>query len=150
MSSEEKQNIVSLFSILLVSVPYLLYVFIQFNNETFTTEEELKFWAGAFLLMIPIRIVAQILMYIIFTIGVVIVTGDEEEANTITDERDFIVDLKGERNAHYIFIFGFLAAMISILLDGGLSAMFVILIVSGFASELFGIFSKMFYYRVRV
>jgi hypothetical protein len=147
MSHEEKQNAISFITSLIVTIPYLFYIINRYQNEIFGTNEELKFWAAAILLMIPLRIIAMIIGYIIFSIVKVIVTGNDAEEKMITDERDRIIELKGDRNTSNIFIFGFMGALIAVLLGGTISTMFIVLIISGFIAEVIGTLSKTYYYR---
>lgn len=146
MSHEEKQNYVSLISNLAVSVPYLIHVLNKYRTENPTGSEELKYWATAVLLLIPARIAAQIIIFIIFSILEAIVTG-KEDADTTSDERDRLIELKGDRFATNTFMFGFMGAMIAIVSGGTIADMFMITLVAACAGEVFGIFAKIYYYR---
>lgn len=146
MSSEERDNILSLFTTLVISVPYFIYILDRYNSETFTTEEEIKFWAIALLVLIPIRIVAEILVHIAFAIVHAIVTG-EEELPEVTDERDEIIDLKANRNAYYFMSIGILSTAVVAALGGSVALLFITLMVAGFFSELVSVMSQIFYYR---
>jgi len=145
MLNEEKQNIVSLGTILLVTIPYLLYIFAKFQNESFTTIEELKFWATAILLLIPLRIVVEILMNIAFSIINSILT--KETHSVPADERDKLIELKSTRTGLYVFCIGFIISLISIVLGYSISTMFTILMLAGIASELCDTLTKILYYR---
>lgn len=145
MSQEEKGNLISLVTTLLVSVPYLAYLLLKFQGKTFTTQEELKFWATAMLILIPIRIVGEIVMHIITAIITAIVTGKEDK--DLIDERDKLIDLKSNRNSYYFFCIGFMISMIALVFDQSVSVMFIILIISSFFAEIIDIFSKIYYYR---
>lgn len=147
MSYKQKENIISLLSLLFTAVPYFIYINLDYQNQTaMTTSEELKFWATALLISIPIRIVAQIVFYVLMYILYAVANGEKEMDET-TDERDNLIELKSERYSNYLFFFGFAIAMVAIVLDYSASTMFGILIVFGILSELMGIFSKMVLYR---
>ncbi len=146
MPEQEKSNLISLATTLLVSLPYFAFLYFRYQAETFSgSDSELSFWASAILLMIPLRIVAEILMYILVTVATGIVTGKEEK--TIKDERDNMIELRANQNSYAIFIIGFMGAMLAVASTGSITTMFVIIIGSGFASELMGIVSKIAFYR---
>ncbi|KXK27358.1 MAG: hypothetical protein TR69_WS6001000234 [candidate division WS6 bacterium OLB20] len=146
MLTKERQNIISLFTLLLVSVPYLFYILGRYQTQLPSGQDELHFWAAAILLMIPLRIVAEIIMYILAAIAAAIVT-QREDVDAVVDERDRIIELKGTRNSYFLFAAGFAAALLAVVAGGGITTLFLVLLVTGMASELFGIFSQMFFYR---
>lgn len=65
--------------------------------------------------MIPIAIVAQIIIHIIFAIINKMVTN--EDMPTTDDERDKLIELKSIRISHWIFTIGFMLAMGSQAID---------------------------------
>lgn len=148
MSNQETQNVVSFSTSIFVTIPYILYIINRYQSETFVGNEELRFWATAILLMIPLRIVSIIIGYIIFSIVKAIFTGNAELEKSVTDERDKIIELKGDRNTSNIFTFGLLGSLIALLLGGDLSTLFIGLILAGFVGELVGTLSKIYYYRL--
>jgi nucleoside recognition membrane protein YjiH len=74
-----------------------------------------KFWGKAFVILIPIAIVAQIIIHIIFAIINKMVTN--EDMPTTDDERDKLIELKSIRISHWIFTIGFMLAMGSQAID---------------------------------
>jgi hypothetical protein len=147
MTHKEKENIVSLISAIIISVPYFVYIYTRYQTENLTTSEQLKFFATAILILIPIRILAQIIIYILFTIAKAIATRSDKLEPEVVDERDYLIDMYGEKVAHYTFLFGFLASIIALALNSSVGVFFGILIVVGFVSELFGILTKIYYYN---
>lgn len=147
MTHEEKNNIVSLITTTLVSIPYLAYTLHKYNAENIALPEELKFWGTAILLLIPLRIITEIIVHIVFAILTAIVTGKDDAEPEITDERDSLISLKSTRNAHYAFILGFVAAIIAVTPGTSVSVMFIILFITGVVSEFIEILSKIYYYR---
>ncbi len=146
MPEQEKSNLISLATTLLVSLPYFAFLFFRYQGETFSgSDSELSFWASAILIMVPLRIVAEILMYIFVTIVTNILSGKEEKM--MKDERDHMIELRANQNSYAIFIIGFMGAMLAVASTGSITTMFVIIIGSGFASELMGIVSKVAFYR---
>lgn len=147
MSQHQKENLVSLISTLTASTFYILYIFNRFLNSSIAPQDELKYWAAAILLVIPIRIVMQIVVYIAFKIAEGIAQNGVLKLD-IKDERDKLIELKGNGIASNIFAMGFIASMIAILFFGSsLSAMFAIIFVAGYVGELIGIFAKIYFYN---
>jgi hypothetical protein len=145
MSHQEKSNIISLVTTVIVTIPYLAFIFLKYQGESLDVTGQISFWATAILLLIPVRIVSEIIIYILISILTAIVTNKEEI--DFTDERDKLIELKGGRNSSYMFIFGFALAMVAAASGNAVSVMFMILIVSGFLAEVLGSISQIYYYR---
>ncbi|HEX9804718.1 MAG TPA: hypothetical protein VGA67_03480 [Candidatus Dojkabacteria bacterium] len=151
MSHNEKNNYISLAATILVSAPYLFYVLIRYRGEDFNSlEDELKFWGTMFLILIPVRIVSEIIMHILAAIMKAVITGDEKQDKDVKDERDKLIELKGERTGSYVFMFGTLLAFVSLVFYQSLPLMFGIFFVFGFFSEVIGTTAKSIYYRMGV
>jgi hypothetical protein len=82
---------------------------------------------------------------IIFNIVFRIMTREKEPA--FADELDKLIDLKANRNSFFVFIVGFLLAMGSLVMYQPLQVMFIILIISGFISDVTGSVTKFYHYR---
>jgi hypothetical protein len=145
MSYQEKKHIVSFVSTLLIFGFYCLYVFQKVQDTSMDTTETFHFWAAAILFLIPVSIVAKIIIAIIFNIIYRITTKEVEPS--FSDELDKLIDLRATRNSHYVFTLGFLLAMVSLVMDKTPSTMFIILIFSGFLSEVAGVFTQLYHYR---
>jgi uncharacterized membrane protein len=105
MSSKEKETIVTLISAVVIMGFYSLYVYQNYLKEDWTLINDFKFWGTTFLIMIPVQIVSQIIIHIIFAIFNKIVTN--EDMDTMSDERDKLIELKSIRIAHWIFTVDF-------------------------------------------
>ncbi|MGO4497689.1 hypothetical protein AB4114_17570 [Paenibacillus sp. 2RAB27] len=145
MSYQEKKHIVSFISTVLIFGFYCWYVFQKVPNTNMDTMETLRFWAAAILILIPVSVVAKIIIAIVFNIIYRITTKEIEPS--FSDELDKLIDLKATRNSHYVFTIGFLLAMGSLVLDMTPATMFIILIFSGFFSEMAGVFTQLYHYR---
>lgn len=88
---------------------------------------------------------AKVIIQIVFNIVNSLVTNEKE--SLITNELDQLIGLKSTRNSHYVFIIGFLLSMIPLVTDQPPYVMFIILISSGFLSELVGIITQLYLYR---
>lgn len=145
MSNKERENIVSLITTVIVTVPYIIYIFTRFKSENLNAQDEFVFWASAILLLIPVRIVIEIIMYIVFSIIEAIITGKTEEG--ISDERDHMIELLSARNTAFVFFIGFIASLFAAVISKSPATMFSILIITGFLAEIFGIISKFYFNR---
>jgi hypothetical protein len=144
MSYQEKKNIVSLISTLLIFGIYCWYVF-QMYQEGRIDSTSFRFWGAVILILIPVSIVAKIIISIVFNIINRITTNEKEPS--FSDELDKIIGLRATRNSHYVFVIGFLLAMGSLVIDMSPSVMFITLIFSGFMSEMVGGITQLYLYR---
>lgn len=145
MSYQEKKNIVSLISTLLIFGSYCLYVFQMYQEGSIDSTDSFSFWGSVILILIPVSIVAKIIISIVFNIIYRITTHEKEPS--FSDELDKLIELKATRNSHYVFILGFLLSMGSLVIDMPTSVMFIILIFSGFVSEVVGVITQLYLYR---
>jgi hypothetical protein len=144
-SSKEKEIIVSLINTVVILFFYSLYVYNKYIQGNPEILNDFRFWGKSFLILIPVTIVAQIIIHIIFAIINKIITN--EEMNTISDERDKLIELKSIRISHWIFTFGFLLAMASLAIGMQPYVMFLVLIIFGFLAAIISEIAKIIYYR---
>ena len=145
MGQKEKQVLVSLIASLIIIVFYSLWVFNRYIESNPEIINDLKFWGRSFIVLIPVAIIAQIVIHILFAIINKIVT--DEDISDKDDERDKLIELKSLRVSYWVFIIGFMSAMGAVALGMELWVMFVTLIVSGFLSDLISSSVKIWYYR---
>jgi hypothetical protein len=145
MSFQERRALVSLVSSIVISAAYSAYMIQRYPEAGAYSPEVFRFWGSYFLILIPVSIVAKIVIYIAFYIVNAIATREVEDS--ITDERDKLIELKATRNSLYVFGLGFLLAMGSLVLEMPPSVMFIILICSGIVSEVISDISQFFFYR---
>jgi hypothetical protein len=145
MDNKEKQILVTAFSFILIFTCYSLYVYNKYVIDNFNIINDFKFWGKAFLFLIPVTIVSQIVIHIIFSIINKIVTN--EDMPTLTDERDKLIELRAIQISHWIFTGGFLLSMVSQVIGMPPYAMFITLIVSGFVSGIVSEIAKFYFYR---
>ena len=101
MDNKEKQILVTIISLVLIIACYSVYVYNNYVAENFGIINDFKFWAKALLILIPVSIVSQIVIHIVFAIINKIVTN--EDIPTITDERDKLIELKAIRISQHYF-----------------------------------------------
>lgn len=145
MYRREKRIIVSLISSILILGFYSLYVYNKDIAGDLDIINDPKFWGKAFLILIPVSIVAQIIIHIVFAIINKIVTN--EDIPTITDERDKLIELKALKVSHWIFILGFILSIGSQAIGMQLYVMFITLIASCFVATIFEEIIKIYLYR---
>jgi len=145
MGHQEKQSIVSIIGSVLVIGFYSLYVYRNFIQADMELLNNYQFWGKSFLYLIPVGIVVQIVIHIVFAIANRIIT--QEDLPDFTDERDKLIELKSIRISHWIFIFGFMLAMGSVAMGMKPYVMFLTLISSGFLASLASEVAKIIYYR---
>lgn len=145
MSYQERRAIVSLSSTIVISVFYFWYMVQRYPEGSSYSIEVFRFWGAAILILIPVSIIAKIVITIVFSILNTIATQENEPL--FSDERDKLIELKATRNSLYVFMFGFLLAMGSLIIDMTPSVMFIVLIFSGIVSELVGDISQFYFYR---
>lgn len=145
MGHQEKQSIVSIIGSLLIIGIYSMYVYKNYVAENLDILNDFKFWGKSFLYLIPIGIVVQIVIHIVFAIANRIIT--QEDMPDITDERDKLIELKSIRISHWIFITGFMLSMGSLALGMKPYVMFLTLLSSGFLASLTSEVAKIIYYR---
>ncbi|WP_199615305.1 hypothetical protein [Paenibacillus alkalitolerans] len=145
MTYQEKKSIVSLISAIIIFGSYCAYMYPQFPKGGLESTETFRYWGSFVLILTLVSIVAHIIISIIFNIVFRITTGEKEP--TFADELDKLIDLKAFRNSFFVFILGFLLAMGSLAIDQPSQVMFVILIASGFISDVTGSITKLYHYR---
>lgn len=145
MNNKEKQT---LFTMIVSIAAMIIYGIIIYQKKVVPEPEiinDMQFWGKYFLLFIPIAIVSMIVCYIIFTIINKIITNEDLE--DVQDERDKLIELKSIRISHWIFTFGFMAAMGTQALGMETWIMMITFIVSGMVSSLVSELAKFIMYR---
>lgn len=145
MDNKEKQIIVTAVSLVLIFTVYSIYVYNKYIEDNLVILNDFKFWGKTFLILIPVTIVLQIIIHIVFYIINKIITN--EDIPNISDERDKLVDLKALRISHWIFTMGFLFSMIALAIGMPPYVMFLTLIASGFISGIVSEIAKIYFYR---
>ena len=134
MSYQEKENIVNIFSAILISVIYSLIIYRKHIEGVFDLTEDFRKWGVIFLIFIGVSIVARIIIYIIFHIINTIAT--QEDKIPVSDERDKLIKLKSTRNAHHVFSMGIVFAIIALAIGMPVYGIFIAFLVSGVISEI--------------
>jgi hypothetical protein len=161
MSYQEKKTVVSIVTGVLIMAAYCLYAFSP--AHTAAAPEDLHFLARTILIFIGIGIVASIVIQIVFHILLSIAIAvqkkvqDEEcsdkeiektiGAEIIEDERDKMIELKALQVGFFFAGFGFIAAMVSLVLNYSPVVMLNIMFISFSASEGLEGFVQLYFYK---
>ena len=145
MSYQEKQNIVNIFSGLLVTVIYALLVYQRHLQGNFDLSEDFRAWGIIFLIYIGISIVVRIIIQIVFHIINAIAT--REEKVPVEDERDQLIKLKATRNSYYAFSSGFVISVVGLALGMPVHWIFIAFVGFGLIAEILDNGSQIYYYR---
>ena len=145
MSYREKENIVNIFSGLLITAIFGWIVYQRHLEGRFDLTEDFSKWGVIFLIFIGVSIVVRIIIYTIFHIINAIATRGEDIP--IEDERDKLIKLKAIRNSHYVFSGGFVLSIVALAFGMPVYWIFIVFIISGLLSEIIDNGSQIYYYR---
>ncbi|MDD1777666.1 MAG: hypothetical protein LUQ65_05800 [Candidatus Helarchaeota archaeon] len=162
MSYQEKRTLTSILSGVLVLAAYCIYAFNPSKLGSLAPDD-LKFWATTMLIFIGIGIGATIIIQIVFHILISISIAVKEKIQDsqcddkdieksikmemVEDERDKLIELKSMRVGFIIAGFGFVGALLSLLLNYSPVVMLNIIYISFNVGSLFEGAAQLYYYR---
>lgn len=162
MSYQEKKIIVLILTGMLVLTAYSIYAFNKVQSGM-AAPDDLKFWATAMLIFIGIGVVAAIVIQIVFHILLSIAIAVKEqvqngkcddkeiektiELEMVEDEMDRLIGLKSLRIGYAIMGFGFIAALVSLVLNYSPAVMLNILFFSISIGSLIESIAQLYFYR---
>jgi hypothetical protein len=148
MSYQEKKTIANLVAGILVLIAYCVHAISKYQAGT-VGPDDLKSWAGIMLIFTGIGIAVAIVMNIVFHI-ILAVMGEIRKEKTIDereDEMDKLISLKSLRIGYAVGGAGFIASLLSLVLNCPAAVMINILFLSfGMASLVEG-FLRLYFYR---
>lgn len=145
MSYHEKRALVSIFSSVLITLGYSVYLFQRYLAGGGKILNDPHFWGVAFLSFVLASIIANIIITIFFTIYYRITEREEEPS--FSDERDKLITLKGARNASYTFSIGVVLSMAALAINLPLYVMFILIVYSGLLSSVIDDVTQFYLYR---
>ncbi|WP_462412907.1 hypothetical protein [Neobacillus sp. Marseille-QA0830] len=145
MTYQEKKSIVSLISAILIFISFCMYMYPRYPDGGLDSLETFRFWGSFVLVLTLVSIIAHIIISIIFNIVFRMTTKEKEPK--FEDELDKLIALKAFRNSFFVFVIGFLFAMGSLVFFQPSQWMFIILVTSGFISDVTGSVTKLYHYR---
>ena len=141
----ENQITVSLISTIIILIAYIIWVYNRHIADSPETLNDLQFWGRSFLILIPVMIVAQIIIHIIFAIINKIIT--RQDIPSKTDEMGQLIELKSLRISRWVQSVFFILAMAALAMNYEIWVMFVLLIASCFLSTIVESLAQIYYYR---
>ncbi len=145
MSYREKENIINIFSGLIITGVFAWVIYQRHQNGLIDLTDDFQTWGKLFLIYAGVSIVARIIIYIIFHIINAIATRVEKIPDE--DERDKLIKLKALRNSHYSFVVGFFMAIVVLAVGMPTYSIFIVFVISGVISEIIDNGSQMYFYR---
>ncbi len=145
MDYREKENIVNIFSGILITAIVGWVVYQRHLDGRFDLTEDVGTWGVIFLIFMGVSIVARIIIYIIFHIINAIAT--KEQDIPVEDERDKLIKLKGTRNAYYSFSSGFVLGIIGLSVGMPFYGIFIVFFITGLISEIVDNGTQIYFYR---
>jgi uncharacterized membrane protein len=162
VSYKEKKTIVSLVTGLLILATYCIYTLNKIQLGT-AALDDLKFWATTILIFIGIGVVSLIIILIVFHILLSVTIAVKEEIQNgeyddkkiaktleldmVEDEMEKLIGLKAMRISFAVVGIGFIAALVSLVLNYSPAVMLNIMFFSfGIGSMIEG-FTQLYFYR---
>lgn len=162
MSYQEKKTIVAVLTGILILAVYCVYAFNKVQSGI-VASDDMKFWATAILIFIGIGVVASIVIQIVFHILLSIAIAvkkqvqndkfdDKEiektlELEMVEDEMDKLIGLKAMRIGFTIAGIGFIAALISLVLNYSPAVMLNIIFFSFSIGSMIEGITQIYFYR---
>ncbi len=158
MSYQEKRTLTNMVTGVVILAAYSLYAFGKYQNGLVETTD-LKFWAATMLIFIGIGVIASVIIMILFHILYAIALAVKQrncdgekinqtiESSMVEDEMDTLIGLKSSRIGFICAGIGFVAALVSLILEQPAMVMLNLLFFSfSIGSLVEGGFS-LYYYR---
>ena len=162
MSYQEKKTIVSILTGILILAAYCIYAFNRVQPDM-VAPDDMKFWATTILKFIGIGIAGTIVIQIVFHILLSIALAikkqvssgqcdDKEiektiELEMVEDEMDKLIGLKSMRIGFAIAGIGFIAALVSLVLNFSAAVMLNIIFISFSIGMIIEGFTQLYFYR---
>jgi len=162
MSYQEKRTVTSIVTGAAVLAAYCIYAFGHAQTGA-VPPGDLKFWAGTMLIFIGIGVAAAIVIQIVFHILLSIAIAVKEKVQDencddkeieknikmemVEDEMDKLIELKAMRIGFFFAGIGFVAALVSLVLNYSPAVMLNILFISFSGGSLLEGFTQLYYYR---
>lgn len=162
MSYQEKRIAASIISGSLILAAYCIYVYGKYQSG-YIAPDDLKAWSGIILVFIGIgvalTIIIQILFHILLSITIAIRenvrTGGCDDKNIektigsemVTDEMDKLIELKSMRIGFIAAGIGFVAALVSQVLNYSPAVMLNVMFITFSAGNLLEGITQLYFYR---
>ena len=146
-SFQEKNITVTLVNFSLILIYFSIRVIVLLLNNNFTTDKISRLFGIVVLAGVVVTIFATILTHIISAIIQAIRIQGEPDIESVTDERDEWIKLKGSKLSSTLYSFGTFVAMTTFILDQPALVMFTLLIFFGLVAQVIGDAYQLSLYR---
>ena len=147
MSFQEKNITVSLANFLLILGIYLFRVVQMILDGSFNATNVFRLWGIVIVLAIFVTVFATILTHVIASIIQAIKTKAEPLVESIQDERDRLIDLRGTKITYTFSSLGVFLSMLTFTLGQPPLVMFTLLIFFGVVAHIVGDIFRLLLYR---
>lgn len=149
MTYHQKNSIVALISHLLIIIYAVIHFLIILNTKGLDSHSIFRLWFITIGLTIGLTIINTILFHIGDAVTQAVRSRGTTEPviDSMEDERDHTIKLKGSQVGHIVFGLGTFAAMLTFVLGSPALVMFSILIFSSITSEIADNTTQLILYR---
>ncbi len=148
MSFKERNIVVSLANFTLILTYYLVRLFQFSRNGTFDTQHVFRLWGTVIFMAVVVTVLAIILAIIVPNMIEAAREGrDVHKVDTLEDERDKLIDLRGTRVTYTVSSLGSFVAMLMYVFGQPPLVMFSLLIFFGLSAQIVGDISRLVIYR---
>jgi tellurite resistance protein TehA-like permease len=149
MSYKEKNTTVTLVNFSLILVFLLFRIFQMVRSESFNAENVFRLWGIVIVLTVIVTVAATVLTIIVSAVIEAAKTGgkEEPEIDSLEDERDKLIDLKGTKVTYFVTSIGGLIAMLTFVLGQPPLVMFTLFILFGVLAQIVGDIFRLALYR---
>ncbi len=162
MSYQEKRITVSIITGLFILAAYCIYAYGKFQSG-YIASDDLKAWAGIILVFIGIGVASTIILQIIFHILLSVAIAIRENVRSgrcddkeldktigsemVTDEMDKLIELKSMRVGFIAAGIGFVAALVSQVLNYSPAVMLNVMFLTFSAGSLLEGITQLYFYK---
>ncbi len=147
MSSREKHIVVTLVCFTFLLGYYLVNWIRMYQTVGLDQTTIFRLWGTVIIAGIVVTIVGTILTYIGSNVAYAIKTGRDDGEPMVEDERDKLIELKGEYASYIVFSLGVFAAMLSFVFGQPALMMFSLIVFFSLLSQVVGDISQLVRYR---
>lgn len=147
MSSREKHIVVTLACFSLLLGYYLVNWIRMYQTVGLDQTTIFRLWGTVIIAGIVVTIVGTILTYIGSNVVYAIKTGREDGEPMVEDERDKLIELKGEYASYIVFSIGVFIAMLSFVFGQPALMMFSLIVFFSLLAQVVGDISQLVRYR---
>jgi hypothetical protein len=147
MSSREKHIVVTLVCFTFLLGYYLVNWIRMYQTVGLDQTTIFRLWATVIIAGIVVVIVGTILTYIGSNVAYAVKTGRSDGEPMVEDERDKLIELKGEYASYIVFSLGVFAAMLSFVFGQPALMMFSLIVFFSLLAQVVGDISQLVRYR---